>query len=136
MSKQQGSPMANVEPTRPSFPIRTLPLDHLRLDGQTQMRPEGTIAQAVESYSEVITRALEDGEPNPLPPAIVFHDAEDNVYWLADGFQRHAAHRRAGCAEMRCEIRPGDVRAARLYACGANEEHGTRRSNAAKRRSV
>ncbi len=69
-----------------------------------------------------------------FPPITVYHDGE--TYWLADGFHRLAAALRLGLAEIDCDVRDGDKRAAILYSCAANATHGTRRTNQDKRRAV
>lgn len=99
----------------------------IRRDGGTQPRA-ALNEQTIADYAE----ALDRGEP--FPPATVFYDGSD--YWLADGFHRDGAHDRLGWEEMSCDVRAGTRRDAVLYACGANEAHGLRRSNEDKRRAV
>lgn len=101
-----------------------LSLDAIRIDGGTQSRAtcsDETIADYAEHLSE-------------LPPAVVFFDGTD--HWMADGFHRFHAHRKAGRAKMKCEIRKGDIHDARLFSASANNAHGLRRSNADKRACV
>lgn len=74
------------------------------------------------------------GEGVSLPPLIVFRD--NGTHWLADGFHRFAAARKAGLAEIDCDVFDGDQRDAILYSVGANADHGLRRSNLDKRRAV
>jgi hypothetical protein len=69
-----------------------------------------------------------------LPPIVVFHDGVD--YWLADGFHRHAAHLKAGAADIAADVRKGTKRDAILHSVGANQAHGLRRTNEDKRRAV
>jgi len=69
-----------------------------------------------------------------FPPVIVF--CENNTYWLADGFHRADAARRAGWDVINAEVHPGNLRTAILYSVGANSEHGLKRSNADKERAV
>lgn len=99
----------------------------IRRDGGTQPRA-ALNDQAIAEYAE----ALDRGEP--FPAATVFYDGSD--YWLADGFHRDGAHARLGWEEMACDVRAGTRRDAVLFACGANEAHGLRRSNEDKRRAV
>ena len=101
-----------------------LPLDSLRVDGGTQVRTR-IDADAVDHYA----RELDD-----LPPVVVVRDGE--TYWLADGFHRVAAHRAAQVETIDCLVRDGTQRDAVLLACGANAEHGVRRTNADKRAAV
>jgi ParB-like chromosome segregation protein Spo0J len=85
-------------------------------------------ADAVNDYAE----ALENGAT--FPPVVVFHDGER--HWLADGFHRVAAFKKAGREEIECDIRSGTQRDAILFAVGANSAHGLRRSNSDKRKAV
>jgi hypothetical protein len=101
-----------------------LPLAALRIDGGTQQRE--TINEAVVAeYAEDV---------DALPPVVVFHDGAD--HWLAGGFHRYHAHRKAGKEAIRAEVRKGTRRDAVLFACGDNAEHGLRRGNADKRKAV
>lgn len=105
-----------------------LPLERIRLDGGTQMRVRRLIDDAIDGYVE----RLREGDT--FPPVVVYYDGTD--YWLADGFQRHEAHRLAGFLEIDCEVRKGTVRDAKEHALGANEEHGIRRTREDKRNAV
>ncbi len=69
-----------------------------------------------------------------FPPVIVFFDGAD--YWLADGFHRFMAHCRAKFEQINAEVHNGSKRDAILYSVGANYDHGLRRTNADKRKSV
>jgi ParB-like chromosome segregation protein Spo0J len=51
-----------------------------------------------------------------FPPIIVFFDGAS--YWVADGFHRLAAFKRAGRSTIRAEIKPGGARDAVLYTAG------------------
>lgn len=105
-------------------PVSVL-LHLLRCDGGTQAR--ATMCQAtIEAYQENL---------DALPPVVAFQDA-DGVLWLADGFHRVEAHRRAGRDMLVGVIHQGTQRDAMLYACGANAHHGLPRSHDDKRRAV
>lgn len=104
-----------------------LPIASIRTDGGTQARA-GLNPETLEEYAA----AMQDNAVFPL--IIVYHSGED--YWLADGFHRVAAARLIGRTELRAEVRQGDRRAAILYAVGANDAHGLRRTNADKRRAI
>src|SRR5689334_5963689 len=107
--------------------MTSLPLAAIRRDGGTQ--PRADIDHAlVQEY--VVTMA--DGAT--FPPVVVFHDGQD--YWLADGFHRFTAADGAGLTHIEADVRQGTQRDAILYSVGANAEHGVRRSNDDKRRSV
>ena len=106
-------------------PMR-LSLDRFRTDGGTQMRA-GRVTK-VHEYTEKM-RAGEDFEP-----VVAFFDGE--FYWLADGFQRHGAARAAPREDLAANVLQGSRRDAVLYACGANEQHGVKRTDADRRKAV
>jgi uncharacterized protein (DUF3820 family) len=109
--------------------LENIPLALLRTDGGTQVR-ERIDRDVVQDYA---ARIALDG-PLVLPPVVAFFDGE--TYWLADGYHRLEAHQVARFPEIRVQVQHGSCRDAILYACGANETHGLRRSNADKRRAV
>lgn len=65
---------------------------------------------------------------------ITFFDGRD--YHLADGFHRVRGHVIAKRATIAVEVRKGTQRDAVLYSCGANGQHGLKRTNEDKRRAV
>lgn len=69
-----------------------------------------------------------------FPPIDVFSDGTD--YWLADGFHRVQGAKDAGLTEIKANIHEGTKRDAILFAVGANDAHGLRRTNADKRTAV
>lgn len=101
-----------------------LRLDQVKLDGGTQAR-ESIDESVVAEYAENV---------ESLPRPVVFFDGSE--YWLADGFHRYHAYRKAGIVGAEFVVRTGTRREAILYSVGANAEHGLRRSNADKRRAV
>jgi hypothetical protein len=111
------------------YPIYSLDLSDLRLDGGTQTRA-ALLEDTIEDYA---TRLKEDPEFN-FPPGMAFDDSKQ--YWVADGFHRHAAYYRAGRKTMPMEVRPGSQREALQYALSANVSHGLRRSSADKLRAL
>lgn len=105
-----------------------LPHDKIRTDGGTQPRMLIDVS-VVEDYADQIAEGRE------FPPVVVFFDGSE--YWLADGFHRyHAQADVLGMATIKADVRDGSQRDAILYSCGANAEHGLRRTNADKRRAV
>lgn len=102
-------------------------LNKIRIDGGTQSRT----AVSDEVISEYAT-AITDGAT--MPPVVVFFDGVDN--WLADGFHRYHAYRKAGLPSIPATIKNGTCREAKLHAAGSNGAHGFRRTNADKRRAV
>lgn len=105
----------------------TLALDKITIDGGTQSRV-GLNQDVVDDYSVVIR----DG--TDFPPVTVFFDGKK--YWLADGFHRLAAYRKAGAMELPAAVHQGTRRDAILFSVGANAAHGLRRTNDDKRRAV
>lgn len=104
-----------------------LALNCLRTDGGTQPRGETDWNHVAE-----LTADLESGAT--LPPITVFFDGEN--HWLADGYHRYYAHKRAGINFIAADIRQGTQREAILFSVGANANHGKRRTPEDKRRAV
>ena len=98
----------------------------IRTDGGTQARAELHAATIVE-YAEAMQAGAQ------FPPVIVYYDGTD--YWLADGFHRTEAARRSGTT-LTADIRPGTRRDAVLWAVGANDAHGLRRTRADIQRAI
>jgi hypothetical protein len=107
--------------------MRKLNLNAIRIDGGTQPR-ERINMEVVGDYAEAVKVGIE------FPPVIVFHDGAE--YWLADGFHRWHAHKQAEKASILADVRAGSLDDAKLFASGANGDHGLRRSNADKRLAV
>lgn len=102
-------------------------LASIRLDGGTQPRAE-LREDVIEDYAEAMRAGA------VFPPVVVYFDGE--AYWLADGFHRVKAARRAGRSVIAAEVRQGTRRDAVLHSVGVNSDHGLRRTNADKRRAV
>ena len=105
--------------------LKTLSLDVIRLDGDTQTRELNT-----DKVTEYAAR-MDEGDDFPAP--IVVFDGGD--YWLAVGFHRYHAMRKNRKTEMVCEVHMGTVRDAIWMSLGSNN-HGLPLTNAEKRRSV
>ena len=88
----------------------------------------------VREYTASMAEQLAEGGLR-FPPVILFTDGGD-FYWLADGFHRVFAARKAGLTEFAAEVRQGTQRDAVLFGIGANSAHGLPRSNADKRHAV
>ena len=75
-----------------------------------------------------------------FPPVVLFAEGEGEgdgpTYWLADGFHRVLAARRAGLTEFPAEVQPGTARDALLFGISANSAHGLPRTSADKRKAV
>ena len=104
-----------------------LSLDRIRIDGGTQSRAK--IDQDV-----VVEYATAMQEGAKFPPVTVFHDGAE--YFLADGFHRYFAAKKAGSPGIKCDVKEGTLRDAILYSFGANHDHGLRRTTADKRKAV
>ena len=95
-------------------------LDQIHIDTGIQTRAatsEATIAR----YAELMGAGVR------FPPVLVF--GKGGVYWLADGFHRVEAAKRAGVEMIRATIKPGNHRDALYAALAANREHGLARTN-------
>lgn len=99
-------------------------IDKIRIDGGTQSRKQ-VYEDVVIGYTEHL---LDGGE---MPDVVVFNDGKH--IWLADGFHRVHAHRRAGRKTVGCDVRNGTKRDAFIFSRGANAEHGLPRTNEEKR---
>jgi ParB-like nuclease domain len=104
-----------------------LKLKDIRLDGGTQPR-EYINQDVVNDYADEML------ETDNFPPMIVFNDGAN--LWLADGFHRWHANKKAGFVEVECDVRNGTLREAVLFSVGANAVHGLRRTNDDKRKAV
>jgi len=99
-------------------------INAIQIDYDIQLR-ESTNTDLINEYAEKF---------DELPPLKVFYDG--SKFWLADGFHRIAAAKKIERKKVLCEVEDGTKRDAILYACGANANHGLRRTNADKRRAV
>lgn len=100
----------------------TLELATIVVDSAIQQRID-IDANLVGDYAETIA------DWQSTAPLVVFRDA-DGAHWLADGFHRHAAARKAGLATVAAEVRQGDKRDAIRHSLSANAKHGARRGAA------
>ena len=103
-------------------------LDKIRLDGGTQSRAAMDLEMVAE-YADNYHQEIQ------MPPVVIFKDPQ-GALWLADGFHRWHAARRAGLERLPCQVHRGDRIDALRHSLGANAAHGLRRSNADKRRAV
>jgi hypothetical protein len=111
-----------------------LELSLISTDSALQMR-DSSDPKATSTHEATIaayTEELADGDD--FPAVVVFQ--EGDTYWLADGFLRLEAHRRAERMKIKADVRPGTRRDAILYAAGANAEHGLPRTDPDKWRAV
>ena len=101
--------------------IVELNLDQIRIDGGTQIREEIDDA-LVAQYAACMTAH------DIFPPVIVL--LEGAAHWLADGFHRYHAARKAGLKKLRADVRKGTKDDALWVAIGANRANGARLTNA------
>ena len=102
-------------------------IEKIRIDGDTQSRVK-IYDNIIQEYTESLMNSI------VFPPVKLFFDGAD--HWLADGFHRYHAHRRAKIKEVDCDISKGTKRDAKLYSWGANNGHGLRRTNEDVRKIV
>ena len=107
--------------------MKTINIKTIRIDGGTQSRVEIN-NEIVTEYAEAIKTGAE------FPAVVVFNDGVDS--WLADGFHRFHAHGQAGKTSIAADVRTGTVRDAKLFSFGANGKHGTRPTQADRRKSI
>jgi len=102
-------------------------ITQLKIELQTQSRV-AINQDAVAEYAD----AMMDGEK--FPPVTAFYDGKE--YYLADGYHRYFAAKKAGLDEIDCDVKNGTLRDAVLFSVGVNSAHGLRRSNEDKRKAV
>ena len=109
---------------------KTLPLESIRIDGETQARVK-IDDDVVADYAEIINQS---GGDWPFPPVDVFCDGTD--HYMADGFHRHLAAKRAGRESIPVTEHTGTAYDARIFGMTANDTHGLRMTRADKRACV
>ena len=102
-------------------------ITQLKIELQTQSR----VAINQDTVSEYAD-AMMDGEK--FPPVTAFYDGK--YYYLADGYHRYFAAKKAGLDDIDCDVKNGTLRDAVLFSVGVNSAHGLRRSNEDKRKAV
>ena len=106
---------------------KTMKITDITVNVQTQSRVSINQDTVLE-YSEAMT----DGAQ--FPPIAVFYDGKD--HYLADGYHRYFAAKKAGLEDIECTVLNGTLRDAVLYSVGVNANHGLRRTNEDKRKAV
>ena len=111
--------------------VRRIPLDAIQVDPTVQQRAAGTSQDVVDEYAEAMRNGV------AFPPIDVFGN-DDGPFHLGDGFHRLEAHLLAhpDAKDIECKVHPGDRDDALLFACGANAQHGLRRSRSDKVKAV
>jgi hypothetical protein len=105
-----------------------LELAKIRLEDGTQPRAQLS-SEVINDYAEQMRMGAK------FPPIVVFYDGKD--YWLADGFHRVVAAKKARLGEpIEAEVMQGTQSDAQWYSYGVNKTHGLRRTNEDKARAV
>ncbi len=107
--------------------MRTVSLTKIRIDGGTQSR-EAIDQKTVDEYANAYAALVK------MPPLVVYFDGVDA--WLADGFHRYHAAKKAGTQAVDVDWREGTLETAKFYAAGANAGHGLRRNDGDKQRAI
>jgi len=106
----------------------TLELGDIIVDMEIQQRADGIDGDLINEYAELIESGVE------FPRVRVFELAGE--YILARGFHRYFAHAKSERVSIKAEVCKGSRDDAIVDACGANTDHGARRTNADKRKAV
>jgi hypothetical protein len=101
-------------------------LDKLTIDAGTQARAK-IDQELVAEYTDLLKNGT------VFDPVTLFYDGAQ--YFLADGFHRYFANRKAGSPNINAKVIEGTLRDAILFSFSANSKHG-RRPNAADRRKA
>lgn len=135
--KMDASLQENAKEHSPASTTRPIPLEAITADASAQPR-EQTDSELVTEYAARMTqtsmRMVVDPEGLEFEPIVVFQHGE--TYWLADGFHRISAAKKAGCSHFQAKVFQGTQRDAIKHSLSANARHGSRRTRADKRRAV
>jgi len=101
-------------------------LDNIVIDAGTQARAK-IDQELVAEYTDLLMSGT------VFDPVTLFYDGAQ--YFLADGFHRYFANRKAGSPNINAKVVEGTLRDAILFSFSANSKHG-RRPNAADRRKA
>jgi DNA (cytosine-5)-methyltransferase 1 len=96
-------------------------------DTETQSR-NGINPKIILEYLEKRKSGVE------FPPVVLFFNK--GKYYIGDGWHRYYAEKEMLSQSILAEVKYGTKRDAVLYSCGANANHGLRRSSEDKRKSV
>jgi len=107
--------------------IKTLRLDQISIDGNTQFR-EQINTQTVNDYAEKLSDGIK------FPPLLIVSDGTTN--WLVDGYHRYHASRKVGFRDIQADVIQGTKLDAQVLAMGVNSNHGLQRDGMTKRKVV
>lgn len=101
--------MAATKNVKPA--VQLVAIDNIEIVENLQSRAEPHLyKEYVREFSEAILRG------DIFPAVDVFWDGKK--WWLADGFHRAEAHRKAGIIDIRCNIHYGTRRDAMIFSAG------------------
>lgn len=106
---------------------RTISLNKIRLDGDTQSRLS-LDENVIHEYSALMEAGQE------FPPLLVVFDGAD--YWLVDGFHRRWAAIKTKLEKLKCLVVEGTRETARWMSYAVNKDHGLPRTNEDKKKAV
>jgi hypothetical protein len=110
-----------------------LQIDQIQILDEIQSR-----ASTDWKHVDELVEVIQSGGQFKEPP-VVFRQGQEDQYFLADGFHRVHAYKKAGIESATFDVRAGGMsglRMAKLYSIQSNITHGLRRSSADKRRAV
>lgn len=97
----------------------------------TNKKTQARVSISEDTVQEYAERMIAGDE---FPPVDVFHDGSD--YYLADGFHRVLAAKRALFDSIDCNIHKGTLADAKWFAIGANKTNGQRMNRGDIKRAV
>ena len=109
------------------FQTQMIGLRNIQVDHEIQSRASMHLDE-IHEFSEAMISGSQ------FPPIDVFWDG--NKYWLADGFHRHEAARKAGLKNICCTIRDGSRNDAIVFSAGANKKFSIKRTDADVRKAI
>ena len=107
--------------------VGKMKITQLKIELQTQSRVNIN-QETVAEYAD----AMMDGAK--FPPVTAVYDGK--YYYLADGYHRYFAAKKAGLDDIECDVMNGTLRDAVLFSVGVNSTHGLPRNNEDKRKAV
>jgi hypothetical protein len=102
-------------------------LDNIVIDAGTQARAK-IDQELVAEYTDLLKQGT------VFDPVTLFYDGAE--YFLADGFHRYFANRKAGSPNINAKVVEGTLRDAILFSFSANSKHGRRPNSADRRKAV
>lgn len=100
------------------------------IDIENSLNPRHSLnTEARDAYAEAMKAGAN------FPPIVLF-GPRDGKYFVADGFHRLEASKKAGIGSILAEIRPGTKFDALRFSVTANDRHGVRMRGADKREAV